>query len=66
MPQQKKAIYILAETKEVLEALCHQHPDIKMLYFVDEAVKSAIALELRTRELMKEIDNGKSPSSSFS
>jgi hypothetical protein len=64
--QIKKAVYILGDTKEVLEALCKKHPDIKMLYFVDNAVKDAIALEQRTRELMKESSNGRpeSPSSS--
>jgi hypothetical protein len=58
--QKKKAIYILSDTKEVLEALCKRYPDIKMLYFIDNLVKEGIALELRTRELMKGVDDGKS------
>jgi hypothetical protein len=58
----KKAVYILSDTKEVLEALCQRYPDIKMLYFVDNAVKDAIALEQRSRELMKGVGNGESTS----
>ena len=54
--QRVKAVQILLETKQALDGLVMKYPDLKKLYFVDNAIRKEINMEYRIREL-KEPEN---------
>jgi len=49
-----KAIYIRTDTKRILDELCVLCPDIKKIYFCDNAIREHLLFEIKRRNL---IDN---------